>query len=450
MTVRQPIAILLAFLVSILAAACSEHLNGGAACPVYQVFCPWQNLQGQVVDTTFRIDHSVPVYDTTVASYPLLGDEGTLLLATIPNRADVRGIMRFDSLQLTYSQTIDDTTAIEYATIARHPLLSFAVDSRTVSATRGSDRITFNVYDVDSPADTVVSELAPLFTRTRLIGQSVSILASQLRDTTNARSLDTVLVHLDSVFMLSKIRGDRKLRLGITATVNGNFTDGVRLTIDETTAPFVRYYGSPKDSSDTTFGRIASQLRSSTPVTDSSLLGRLVHYPVIVQGATPDSLDALNIGGIPARRVFLRFSLPSRIVDTANVIRATLLLSPRPLPLQIPGDTAAVYPEPVVSSNKVMTPAQAANFLVPNTTFGLDSQLVVPSSHTKVAFDFVNAVKNWQNVSDTLNTRSIVLRILNEGGTTLESSFWSSYAPDTALRPHVRVVYVKRSGFGLP
>jgi hypothetical protein len=174
-------------------------------------------------------------------------------------------------------------------------------------------------------------------------------------------------------------------------------------------------------------------------VTDTSLLARLIHYPLIVKGAISDSIDALNIGGIPARRVFLRFSLPPRIIDTSNVIRATLYLHPKPQPLQLPSDIMAVYPWPVVSSNKVMSAAEATNFIVSNTVYSLDSVQVVPSADSAVPIDFVNAVRNWQNVSDTLNTRSLVLRIIPEGGTTLESSFWSSFAPDTALRPHVRI-----------
>lgn len=445
MTVRSSVAILVAVFASVFAAACSEHLNGGAACAS---LCPGQKLV--VTDTTFRIDHSSPVYDTTVASYPQLGDEGTLLIANIPNRADVRGMLRFDSLAITFSHTVADTTAVTYSTVARNPALVLYIDTHNVTTTRGSDRIQFNLYDVDNTADTVVSGLLPQFTNAHLIGKSTPQLASALRDTTNSRSLDTILVHLDSVFVLSKIQGDRKLRFGIVAFAVNNPSDAVRLTIDEQNAPVVRYYGTPDSVSDTTYGRIASQLRSSTPVNDSSLLGRLVHFPLVVKGAIPDSVTSLNIGGMPARRVFLRFGLPSRIIDTANVLRATLLLTPKPLPLQIPGDTVVLYPQPVVSSNKVMTPAEAANFVVSSSVYGIDSAKVIPSATAQVPFDFVNAVHNWQNVPDSVNTRALVLRILNEGGTSLESSFWSSYAPDTALRPHVRIQYVKRSGFGVP
>jgi hypothetical protein len=40
--------------------------------------------------------------------------------------------------------------------------------------------------------------------------------------------------------------------------------------------------------------------------------------------------------------------------------------------------------------------------------------------------------------------------VLTEGTTPLETSFWSSFAADTSLRPHVRLQYVKRSTFGVP
>ena len=447
MTVR-PIAVIATILgAAFAAAACSEHLNGGAAC-VIPGFCPGQKLPQ--FDTTFRIDHLSPVYDTTIASFPLLGDEGTILLAHIPNRADVRGVMRFDSLLNYYTDTVHDTTAKFYSTVAHDALLWLTVNRSGFVATRGSDQIQFLVYDVDTTADTTVSVLSGMFNTAHFLGASGVRLASALSDTLNASSLDTVIIHLDTAKVLAKAQGDRKLRLGIVAYAVNNPSDGVRLTINLNPAPYVRYYGSDARLSDTTVRRVVSNFRSVTPVTDTSLLARLIHYPLIVQGAITDSMDALNIGGIPARRVFLRFALPPRIIDTANVIRATLMLHPKPQPLQLPSDTIVLYPWPVVSSNKVMTAAEATNFIVSNTIYSLDSVQVVPSAGTVVAFDFVNAVRNWQNVSDTVNTRSLVLRILPEGGTPLEASFWSSFAPDTSLRPHVRIQYVKRSGFGAP
>jgi hypothetical protein len=443
MTVRQSIAVVLTVLGAVTAGACSEHLNGGAACPV---LCPGQNLQ--VLDTTFRIDHSSPVYDTTIASFPQLGTEGTLLVAQIPNRADVRGMLRFDSLTSEYTPS-GDTLPVAI-NVAHAPTLFIIVDRVNVRATRGSDQVQFQLYNVDTIADTNVTVLAGMFDRAHLIGVSAIQLASSLRDTTNAKVADTIPVLIDSSFFLQKIHGDRKLRIGVIPKILNFGTDAIRLTINETSAPFIRFYASTDSLKDTTFARITSNLRSSTPVTDSTLLSRLSHFPLVLQGALPDSGDQLNIGGMPARRVFLHFRLPPRIIDTSNVIRATLILTPRPQPLQIEGDTSVLYPWPVVSSNKVMTPAEAANVIVSNTTYSLDSVMAVPSSSAKVSLEFVNAVRNWQNISDTVNTRSLVLRILNEGGTTLESSFWSSNAPDTANRPHVRIQYVKRSNFALP
>ncbi|HZS58671.1 MAG TPA: hypothetical protein VFA43_05340 [Gemmatimonadaceae bacterium] len=444
--IARPIVILVTILgAALAAAACSEHLNGGAACPA---LCPGQTPEA--TDTTFRIDHLSPVYDTTIASFPLLGEEGTVLLARIPQRADIRGIFRFDSLPNEFTETLNDTAKTMTSKVAHDALVWFTVSRQSVATTRGSDQIQFFVYDVDTVQDTTVSVLQSMFDSKHFLGASRGYLASSFRDTTNAKSLDTVIIRLDTAKVLAKALGDRKLRLGITAVTVNNRSDGVRLTISANPLPFVRYYASTDSLKDTLVNRVTANLRSTTPVTDPSLLQRLSHYPLIVQGAIPDSVNSLNIGGMPARRVYLRFELPPRIIDTANVIRATLMLHPKPQPLQLPGDTVPLYPWPVVSSNKVKTPANAANFIVSNTVYSLDSVQVVPSASTVVAFDFVNAVKNWQHIPDTLNTRSIVLRILNEGATPLETSFWSSFAPDTALRPHVRLQYVKRSSFGVP
>ena len=448
MTVRRSITFVTLIGAAIAAAACSEHLAGGAACPA---LCP--QAQPTQTDTTFRIDHLSPVYDTTVASFPLLGTESALLLANIRQQVDVRGIIRFDSLTNTFSRDVNGTFTNYAPTVAHDALVLFTVPKSTIQTTRGSDQIQFLIFDVDTTADTTISVLSSMFTSPHFLGASRGFIASGFRDSLSSNTLDTVIVHLDTAKVFAKLQGDRKLRLGIVAVVNNSTSDGVRLNIGLNPAPFIRYFGTSNADSlkkDSATFRITSDMRSVDPVTDPELAGRLAHYPLIVQGALPDSTNALNIGGIPARRVYLHFQLPPRIIDTANVIRATLLLHPKPQPTQLPGDTMALYPWPVISSNKVKTAAQATNFIISNTAYSLDSVQVVPYANSVVALDFVNAVKAWQNVSDTVNTRALVLRVLTEGTTPLETSFWSSFAPDTALRPHVRIVYVKRSGIGLP
>ncbi len=444
------IAIICIVAVAAVAGACSEHLNGGAACPA---LCPGQDLQ--VTDTTFRVDRDNVLLDTTVASYPLLGEELTLLVANIPGRADVRGVIRFDSVQNFYSRKAPSGNDSSFTVdTVRNAAVWFLIDAPSVRATRGADLVQLRIFSIDSAGtDTVVSSLTPLFRNDRLIGSSRPIAASLLGDTAGARTLDTMLVPLDTGIVHQVLKSSRRnLRLGFQAVVASSPTDGVRLTINyAVTLPFVRFFTSDSSTKDTTFGRVSVTPRSATPVADSGLLARLIHYPLFVQGAITDSTDALNIGGAPARRVYLQFRLPSRIVDSANIVRATLLLTPRPLPPQLPGDTAVIYPQPVVSSSKVMDPAAAANFAVSSSLYGLDSVKDVPTSAAKVAaFDFVNAAKQWQNVSDTLNTRALVLRILSEGATTLETSYWSSSAADTSKRPHVRLQFVRRTKFALP
>jgi hypothetical protein len=447
MTVRKLIAFVIVAGCAAALSACSEKLTGGAACPR---LCPGQNLQ--VTDTTLRIDQEQPVFDTTVASYPLLGSEGALLSATIPGRALVRAIVRFDSLTQTYVRKVNGKDTTLTTDTVRAAALWFTVPPSTVRATRGSDLIQFQVYNVDTTgADTSVLVLNSLIRPDRYLGGSTLRTASRLADTAGGR-VDTVVVPLDSTKILQALKSGRpNVRTAIVAAVTNSATDGVTLNISEATPPFIRYYASDSiNPKDTIFARVSASPRSTTPANDVELKSRLIHYPLIIQGADVDSATALNIGGMPARRVYLRFRLPPLIVDSANVIRATLLLTPRPRPVQIPGDTAVVYPQPVIASSKVMEPATAALFAVSSSLYGLDSVKVDPTAPKRTAFDFVNAVRNWQRVSDTLNTRALVLRVLDEGATPLETSFWSSFAPDTANRPHVRIQYVKRSPFALP
>jgi hypothetical protein len=64
--------VVLALAASGLAAACSERIEGGAACPI---LCPQQNVT--VLDTVF----DAIALDTSITGYPAFGTEPTLVLA---------------------------------------------------------------------------------------------------------------------------------------------------------------------------------------------------------------------------------------------------------------------------------------------------------------------------------------------------------------------------------
>src|SRR5215472_16719275 len=107
--------------VYIVAAACSETLPEGRACPAT---CPNQSIP--VVDTEIDGLSGIAV-DTTITGYPLLGTEPELLVAASGDSIDVRAIIRFDSVTSQFRPTAADT--LRPVTQVFHPYLRLVFDT---------------------------------------------------------------------------------------------------------------------------------------------------------------------------------------------------------------------------------------------------------------------------------------------------------------------------------
>ena len=173
-------------------------------------------------------------------------------------------------------------------------------------------------------------------------------------------------------------------------------------------------------------------------------------FTLIAKGSPPSPRTDLAVGGLPSHRVFLRFNIPTHIVDSSSVLRATLLLTQRPNPLARVTDTLVVFPQVVVASDAVSDVSKAAGILAAP-GLGIDSVLIAPHDSGARTIDIVFAIRQWraQVAATTRTQRSIVLRSKTEGWSALAASFFSSEAP-LALRPRLRVSYVARLNFGRP
>jgi len=437
-----------AAIITAVVAACSENLNGGAACPK---LCPGQAVT--IYDTTYRLDSLKLVFDTTVASYPALGSESSLLLSNVPGVQDVRGVVRFDnvsdSVGVSYlTGTTTDSTPSRPITSIDTAVLVFTVAPASVKPSGLTDTVLVSVYDVDAyGVDTVVSELAALFARSNLVGQSrVSLRA--LADSSD--STDTVRVAISRAAVLSHVRGDHNVRFGIRVQHTGTVTDPVRMWVNLGSGGPRFFYRAHYDTFPGPVDSVQVSPESTTPTSDPSLATQLATYPLFVLGAPPLLPGVLDVGGLPARRVYMRFNLPSTIVDSSNVLRATLRLKQIPGPQIFPTDSVAVWPAPVISSSAVTEPAKAALFIVASSVWSLDSTLTQPQDTGVVAIELSGAFKAWHQIPDTTTTRAIVLRVLNEGANPVFASFYSSLAADTAKRPHLEIRYVRQTSFLLP
>ena len=402
-----------------LLAACTEKLDNSAGCPI---LCP---SQGGEIETVTIDAMSL---DSTVSALTGLGTEGSLLVATRGDTLDARAIIRFDSIPGTYRRPGSDTTSIPVTT-ADSVTLRLRVD--TVGG-KVPGPVTFDLYDVDSNvADSAVAEIAALFVPSRLIASATF---------EKAALKDTILVTLPSSAILNRLDG--RLRIGIRA--RGPQSVQLRIASQEGAgAPTALSY---RVSTDTTIAKVVLNPYSKTPVDQPALALSLGDYTLLVKGTATGPATGLNIGGLPARRVYMRFNIPRFLTDSVDIVRATLLLTQIANPGIDPADTVTILPHVALATNAVGDIAKASQITAFANT---DSLKVAHGSSGVREVEIANIVGLWrvQNADET--PRALVLISAREGNSPLEARFYSIEA-SPELRPRLRISYSTRKVTGLP
>jgi hypothetical protein len=421
-----------------LATACSENLPEGRACPA---LCPNQSIQ--VHDTVIDGLTALAV-DTTIAGYPLLGTEPQLLVAASGDTLDIRGIIRYDSIPFEFRSTSGDTLQPAAHVFKASVFLTFDTTSFRPQGPTAAPA-TISVYDVDTTgADTSVAVLSSLFRPDRLLGfQTVNI------------TLDTLRIGLDTGRIRSHVTGDHNVRLGLRITQTGVGPPNARLNVLSAGSSSQPIFSYSADTDTVTVTPFSIVPRSTSPVGDSVLAQHLLNYPLVVAGTSPPVTQNLDVGGMPARRVMVRFALPSRIIDSSTVVRATLTLHTVPVGLRgfflSPPDSLGILTEGLISTPTVTDPGHAAGYIAPPTVVGIDTNYFGPSFPDSVNIEFVNAVHHWKGRGADTVSRAIVLVAKLEGANPLVASFFSARPGVPATeRPHIHLAYVNQVGFGLP
>jgi hypothetical protein len=190
---------------------------------------------------------------------------------------------------------------------------------------------------------------------------------------------------------------------------------------------------------------------SRTPTTDPSIAASLLVYPLHAAGALPaPTSDRLALGGIAGARSYLRFDIPAIVLDSVQVIRASLQLTQRPS--RAAGgdqDTLTVITQAVVAGAAVTDVYTASQFLGSPRSFPVDTLRLIPRDSGARSLEIVNIVRAWRIVGTARTPRALVIRAAEEGLLAGELNFFSADGP-AAVRPRLRLTYVPRRGFGLP
>lgn len=411
---------LLGLAAAIAIVACNESLDTGAACPT---LCPPQNVV--VRDTLLNAAVSV---DTAIPGYPLVGTEPSLLLAARGDTVDVRGIIRFDTLTSTYTKSGGDSAIVQVDS----SYLQLRIDKTTAVATAP---VRFDLYNVDTTAeDTSLAAVRAMFRDDRLVG-GTTLDTSAIKDTT--------LIPLDNAKLLDLITHGRRLRLGIRVS-SANAVSLLAGTVDASRSAFLLYDPDP----DTTIKAVQVAPQSKTPTNNAQLLNDLVDYQVVMkEPATPITTDVLTIGGLSGRRAYFRFDVPSNIIDSSTVLRATLEVVQKPLRGIDKAKTLTMYPVLVTAGSEI-TDLARSTFLV-GAAGGFDSLQMTPADSGTREIEIVAALRTWGQYAKIPLQRAIVLRSALEGTSAMELQFYSTRAP-VDLRPRLRVSYATKTNFGIP
>lgn len=424
-TFARPLA-LAAGLVAL--AGCDERLDTGSACPV---LCPHQ--LPALRDTTFF----AVTFDTSVAGFPAQGNETRFFIASLGDTLETAAVVRYDSLPTTfrYTPTAEDS-------------LIYAVDSANVFLLPVLDTVgppvTIEVYSVDlgGPDDADPDLAATALTPERLIG-SRTVPRDSVRD--------SIVVMIDNDAVLSVIQAQqqdtaaRGLRIAIRVNAGTDGRNSLRLFTSESPGSHVRLRFRPHF--DPALATVEVAPRSDAP---ENIFVRIAmrDYLVVVREAAAAPPDVMRVGGIPGRRIYMEFDIPQFLIDSADLVRATVELRQRPNPAAPrASDTVTVRELRVIASREVTDLGRRLLFV--DRFRSLDTLLMAAADTGVRRFEMIDLVQQWRGTSPERTPRALALFTPDEGIEPRFVDFFSSEAAEP-LRPRLRIFYLPRAEGGLP
>jgi hypothetical protein len=406
------------FIIGIVA-ACTETLDTSVGCPD---LCSDQSggIQTVTIDAV--------VLDTTVSALTGQGTENSMLVATRGDTVDSRAVVRFDSIPARYTRSTADTTTTAITTVdsAR---IRFRIDT---TGAKFPGPVTIEAYDVDSDApDSLTSAVVALFTTNQLI-TSKTFAAGDLKD--------TVDIEIPGSAILARL--GQRLRLGLRAVSPAGSVQFRIFSVESGLAEQLYFRANP----DTTIKPISLIPYSKTPANQPAIAARLSDYTVLVKGPPPAPAGSLDVGGLPARRIYMRFNVPAFLADTAEIVRASLLMTQRPDRSLDPGDTVRIVAHVSLAANAVTDLSRAAQITAQTS---LDTLRVAPGDSGVKLLEVAQVVSLWRTQQVDKTPRAIVLVSGTEGQAPLRALFFSiEAAPE--LRPRLQISYSTRKSRGLP
>ncbi|HEY3012712.1 MAG TPA: hypothetical protein VGJ36_08205 [Gemmatimonadales bacterium] len=398
----------LLLLSTIVISGCQERLTAPGDCPA---LCPGGTPQvfDEVLNPILGADSSFRGYVQPNTAAALLVSNG---LQGVEQRAIVRFLRRSDSVSVrdTLRAYTIDSVALGFTIVARDTTLS---------------GVQLQLYRLPTTIDstTTFADVDPAFAP----GNLVTTIA--VPDSVKAGTVRTVLQGVDLSRVEIPAADSGVLALGVR--VEAPVPTGVRLgaTASGTGPAFVTY--ATLDIPDTGTAKLRS----------FPLTAAFNSFVPPIQQAEDSTL--LAVGGEPSSRALLRFQLPARLRDSATIVRATLELTPVVPISGLPTDPARLQARAVLADLGAKSPVNSTAGRVPADT------LEAGTSGT-VDFEAVRLVELW--LGATARPSALVLSMAPdlEAASFSRPLFYSTRAPDPAVRPRLRVSYLLSFPFENP
>ncbi|HEU4828585.1 MAG TPA: hypothetical protein VFT04_05270 [Gemmatimonadales bacterium] len=383
-------------LLSAALAACQEKLTSPGGCPE---LCPSDNLVIEDVVLEARLD-------STYTGFLGAGEGTRLLLSNGLGGEDFISVVRF--ARRGDSITVRDTLrpfAVDSV------LLTVNVEGRDSAATGLAVEVYKLPASIPLDASTTHAEVEAALLPERLI-RSVPV-----PDDLASGALRMVFAGAELDEIAFAPEDDKVLRLAYRLVAPA--PTGLLLASSATGSTGPAFI---------TFTRVAL---SDTTIRQP--LPRIVQFQTSLD-ATPSpapSPDLLTVGGAPSSRAILRFALPPRVRDSAEIIRATLQLVPVAPFSGMTGDSAALDTRGVFSDLGAKSPRiSSSEALI------VRERLIAGSSDT-LFVEVTPVVRLW--AADPAPPAALFLALEPEASSFTLAQFGSSRTPNA--RPTLRITY---------
>lgn len=394
-------------LAAIVAIGCRESLTAPGTCPEY---CPPESVQ--LVDTLLT---QAILGDSTFTGYVAAAEAGGLQLITDPAAGSglttSRAVLRFftfpDSVILNQGDTVlAPVTGIDSLT------LTVPVQRRTADVSG----VTLALYRLPISIDSAVTfaSLDVFFTDSTRIGEI------EIPDTLPSGNVVGSL----PISAFPDFDVDSSAAIGI-AVESADPTHVLLGSLEVNSAALLTRH-LQVDSS----GASAARSDSRLPALDT----------YVAPAVTPPAANALQIGGVPAARTLLRFDLPPRILDSVDIVRATIVFVPTEPVLGGPGDSIAILAQPVTADVGPKSPL----FAVPLDSLVFRATFLPVGSTDTLLIDVTDILQGW--AADPDLPRLIAVRAVPEGGSFAELRVGSTASAGS--RPTLHVTFVPPINLG--